>query len=152
MWSKVQSFWKGFPQRVSAGLGGPPCETWSRTLEHALCRWWPEGSPRSPHCRKSIGFDSLSFREIRQALVGNQLMFFAIVMMTVLYDVGGCGAMEHPAKPPKDSSASIWCTSIVNMLQRLKGFKLWQLAQGLLGAISAKPTMVLTLNLPSFGV
>lgn len=79
-------------------------------------------------------------------------MFFAIVMMTVLYDVGGCGAMEHPTKPPKDSSASIWCTSIVNMLQHLNGFKIWQLAQGLLRAISAKPTMVLTLNLPSFGV
>ena len=79
----------GFPQRVSAGLGGPPCETWSRAREHALA----DGGRRGPRVVRTAenpwGFDSLSLREIRQVLVGNQLMFFAIVMMTVLYDVGG---------------------------------------------------------------
>ena len=149
----VQNFWISAARQrwVVAFLGGPPCETWSRAREHDLA----DSCNRCPRVVRTAaqpwGLDSLSLREIRQVLVGNQLMFFAIMMLTILYDTGGCGAMEHPAKPPKDTSASIWCTHILDMLQGLDGFHLWQLAQGLLGAVSAKPTMVLTLNLPSFG-
>ena len=61
----------------------------------------------------------------------------------------GCGALEHPAEPVSEQSASIWRTEIVGLLLRLPGFQLLSLSQGLLGAKSAKPTSLLTLNLPS---
>jgi hypothetical protein len=73
-------------------------------------------------------------------------------MMTVLYVMGGCGALEHPARPPKETSASIWNTPLLNLLLQLPGFRLWEFAQGLLGAVSAKPTMILSLNLPTLGM
>ena len=40
---------------------------------------------------------------------------------------------------------------MINLLLQLPGFRLWEFAQGLLGAISAKPTMLLSLNLPTLG-
>lgn len=150
----VQNFWISAARQrwVVAFLGGPPCETWSRAREHVLADECSRGPRVVRTAAQPWGLDSLALREIRQVLVGNQLILFAIMMLTILYDTGGCGAMEHPARPPKEASASIWGTSILEMLQSLEGFHLWQLAQGLLGAVSAKPTMVLTLNLPSFGV
>ena len=99
----VQNFWISAARQrwVVAFLGGPPCETWSRAREHDLA----DSCNRCPRVVRTAaqpwGLDSLSLREIRQVLVGNQLMFFAIMMLTILYDTGGCGAMEHPAKPTK---------------------------------------------------
>lgn len=150
---RVQHFWIAAAKRgwVVAFLGGPPCETWSRAREQSL----GDGTRHGPRVVRSStqpwGFLSLALREARQVLVGNQLMFFSLIMMTVLYDVGGCGALEHPARPPKTTSASIWNTSILQVLLQLPGFKLWELAQGLLGAVSAKPTMILALRLPTLG-
>ena len=150
----VQQFWISAARRgwVVAYLGGPPCETWSRAREQLL----REDARYGPRVLRSAmqpwGFSSLALREIRQILVGNQLMFFSLIMMTVLYDVGGCGALEHPARPPKSTSASIWNTSILQLLLQLPGFRLWEFAQGLLGAVSAKPTMILALNLPTLGL
>ena len=150
---KVQNFWISAAKRgwVVAFLGGPPCETWSRAREQSL----QVDSRHGPRVIRSAaapwGFASLALREIRQVLVGNQLMFFSLMMMTVLYDIGGCGALEHPARPSKTTSASIWNTAILQLLLQLPGFRLWEFAQGLLGAISAKPTMILALNLPTLG-
>ena len=150
----VQNFWLSAAQQgwVVAFLGGPPCETWSRAREQSL----RHGSKYGPRVLRSAqtpwGFASLALREVRQILVGNQLMLFCLRMMTVLYVMGGCGALEHPARPPKATSASIWNTPILNLLLQLPGFSLWEFAQGLLGAVSAKPTMILSLNLPTLGV
>jgi len=150
---KVQNFWVSAAQRgwVVAFLGGPPCETWSRAREHTLASTTKRGPRVIRSAQQPWGFGSLSLREIRQILVGNQLMMFCLMMMTVLYDVGGCGALEHPARPPKTTSASIWNTPLLQMLLLLPGFHLWEFAQGLLGAVSAKPTMILALNLPTLG-
>ena len=150
---KVQNFWISAAQRgwVVAFLGGPPCETWSRAREHSLQEKARQGPRVIRSAQHPWGFECLTLREIRQILVGNQLMWFCLMMMTVLYDAGSCGALEHPARPPKPTSASIWNTSILQLLLQLPGFHLWEFAQGLLGAISAKPTMILALNLPTLG-
>ena len=151
--ARVQKFWISAAMQgwIIGFLGGPPCETWSRAREHTLA-----GSQRSgPRVIRTLaqmwGLSSLALKEIRQILVGNQLMFFALHMMTALYVQGGIGALEHPAEPPQSSSASIWRTPVLSLLRELPGMHIWELAQGLLGAPSAKPTMVLTLNLPTFG-
>jgi len=150
----VQNFWISAAQRgwVVAFLGGPPCETWSRAREQSLGKGPRKGPRVIRSAQTPWGFSCLALREIRQILVGNQLMLFCLRMMTVLYVKGGCGAMEHPARPPKETSASIWNTPLLNLLLQLPGFRLWEFAQGLLGAVSAKPTMILSLNLPTLGM
>ena len=150
---KVRQFWvsAAWNRWVIGFLGGPPCETWSRAREHQI----QSNSRCGPRVIRTStqpwGLDSLSLKEIRQILVGNQLMHFCITMLTVLYITGGCGALEHPARPPNETSASIWNTPLINLLLQLPGFHLWEFAQGLLGAITAKPTMLLSLNLPTLG-
>ena len=150
----VQNFWiHAARQRWVVGfLGGPPCETWSRAREQTLDTKDRMGPRVVRTIDEAWGKASLSLREMRQVLIGNQLMWFSIMMMVVLFDTGGCGALEHPAEPPKATSVSIWRTPILQMLLRLDAFRLWEFAQGLLGAVSAKPTMMLTLRLPDFGV
>ncbi|CAL1169385.1 unnamed protein product [Cladocopium goreaui] len=149
---EVQSFWcHAVRQKWVLGfLGGPPCETWSRAREHALDD--PKGRNTGPrvvrtgHC--PWGLSSLSLREIRQVFMGNQLMLFSITIMVELYFTGGCGAMEHPAAPKKEESATIWRTPLLELLLSFEAFQLVEFMQGLLGAITAKPTMILALRLP----
>ena len=97
------------------------------------------------------GLGSLSVKELRQVIVGNELMLFSLYALVLLSGTGGCGALEHPAEPKKEDSASIWRTEIVRLLLQVEGFQLLTFAQGLLGAKSAKPTSLLTLNLPTMG-
>ena len=150
---QVRQFWisAAMNRWIIAFLGGPPCETWSRAREHQLQGVGRDGPRVVRTSAQPWGLDSLTLKEIRQVLVGNQLMQFCITMLTVLYIQGGCGTVEHPARPPKETSASIWNTPLINLLLQLPGFRLWEFAQGLLGAISAKPTMLLSLNLPTLG-
>ena len=144
---EVQRFWRHAVRQkwVIGFLGGPPCETWSRAREHAIEH--PRGGCRGPRVvrtsQQSWGLPSLSLRELSQVFMGNQLMFFSISIMVELYFTGGCGAMEHPARPKKAESASIWRTPL------LDAFQLLEFMQGLLGAATAKPTMILALRLPS---
>lgn len=93
---------------------------------------------------------SLAVREIRQVLVGNQLLMFSFRMLLMLYIYGGCGALEHPAPPRREDLASIWRTPLAILLSCLPGVQRVDFSQGLLGMKSPKPTSVLTLNLPDF--
>ena len=93
---------------------------------------------------------SLAVREIRQVLVGNQLLLFSFQMMLLLYVVGGCGALEHPAPPSEEHLASIWRIPFAILLCQLPGVVRHKISQALLGAKSPKPTSILTLNLPDF--
>ena len=56
--------------------------------------------------------------------------------------------LEHPAPPSNEASATIWRTPLVQLLLQLPGFDLIQLAQGLCGAESPKPTALLVPNAP----
>ena len=91
----------------------------------------------------SWGLPSLALREIKQILIGNQLMLFSICIMVELCFTGGTGALEHPAMPAKTTSASIWRTPLMELLLSLPEFSSLEFAQGLLG------TMMLTLRLTS---
>ena len=153
--AETQKFWyHSVRQRYVIGyLAGPPCETWSQAREHPVSS--PEadtGHAPGPRVLRTLdeiwGKDSLAIREVRQLLMGNQLLLFSLHILVVLYTVNGFGALEHPAPPSSPTSASIWRTVILTLLSSLPGFQQIQFAQGLLGARSAKPTMLLTLNLP----
>ena len=75
-------------------------------------------------------------REVRQVLVGNQLLLFSFRMLLMLYVSGGCGALEHPAPPRKEDLASIWRTPLAILLCSLPGVSRVDFSQGLLGAKS----------------
>lgn len=151
----VQQFWTHAVRQkwVIGFLEGPPWETWSRAREHSVKH---QGAVRDgPRVVRTVdtpwGIDCLALREIR-LLFGNQLMFFAILMIVELYYTGGCGALEHPALPSKQTSASIWRTPLMELLLSLHEFALLEFAQGLLGAATAKPTMILAPRLPSLSL
>ena len=63
--------------------------------------------------------------------------------------MNGVAVLEHPAPPARETSVTIWRTSILMLLLSLPGIELVQLAQGLWGAKSPKPTALLVLNAPN---
>ena len=75
-------------------------------------------------------------------------MGFQLEAVVTLFCTGGVALTEHPAPPKSEYSVSIWRTDILKLICSLEGFELIQLAQGLWGAKSPKPTCILALNLP----
>ena len=55
----------------------------------------------------SFGAWTRSVREIRQVLIGNELMLFSLLALVLLSGTGGCGGLEHPAEPSSEGSASV---------------------------------------------
>jgi hypothetical protein len=151
---ECQRFWyEGVKRRFVIGyLAGPPCETWSKARAAAVQSAQEDRhGPRILRTMMEIWrMSSLAVREIRQVLVGNQLLLFSFQMMLLLYVVGGCGALEHPAPPNEEHLASIWRTPFAILLCQLPGVVRYEISQGLLGAKSPKPTSILTLNMPDF--
>ena len=132
---------------LSQLLGGPPCETWSKARERSL----PDArcGPRVIRTAESPwGRPSLRLRELHQVRVGNALLGFMVEVVTALFCVNGVALVEHPAPPQSAASATIWRTPIFELLLSLPGFELVQIAQGLWGAKSPKPTALLALNAP----
>lgn len=147
----TQDFWL---QGVRAGwvcgaLCGPPCETWSQA-RHVPDAQRPEKGPRPLRDHACLwGFDSLSIREALQVATGNELLLFSIELLYALACMEGFGVLEHPKEPEDQAKASIWRLAILKLLQQFPGVDIIDLAQGLWGAHSPKPTRLLTLNLPS---
>lgn len=151
----VRDFWlHGIRERAVIGLlAGPPCETWSqargKTLNFSSISL-QRRAPRIVRDRDCLcGRAALALRELEQLHIGNLLLLFTIEMLIHLAVQGGVGAMEHPA-PPKDSSlASVWHLFVLQYLCKWPEFLRIELAQGLWGAMSLKPTALLLLNLPA---
>lgn len=146
---KARAFWRdAIRRRLVVGLlGGPPCETWSQAREREIT-----AHGRAPRVLRTAscpwGKEALRLRELRQLSVGNSLMGFQLEAVVDLFCVGGIALTEHPAPPKAETSVSIWRTPILRLLLSLPGFELLQLAQGLWGAKSPKPTSLLVLNAP----
>jgi hypothetical protein len=149
-----QRFWyHGVRSKYVIGyLAGPPCETWSQARAVTTDDGSEDTHRQGPRVLRTVqdlwGKPCLAIREMRQILIGNQLLLFSFHMMLLLYVTGGCGALEHPAPPKDEEKASIWRTSIALFLCSLPGVRRIDFAQGLLGAKSPKPTSILSLNLP----
>ena len=147
----VRAFWF---HSISQGwtvalLAGPPCETWSRARGVRL----HSTGPRAPRVIRDAddlwGFPHLRLRELDQIEVGNLLLCFTAEAFVRLADTGGYGVVEHPKEPEDDASlASIWKLPLFLALRQLPGVELLSISQGLLGAVSMKPTGLLCLNLP----
>ena len=131
---------------VTSLLAGPPCETWSKARGVAIPG---RRCPRVLRLLEALwGMESLSLRELRQLGVGNLLLLFTVEALVHLALAGGHGILEHPAMPDEEEKASIWRLPLIATLLTWPDFRLVSLAQGLWGAASPKPTMLLALNMP----
>ena len=147
--AEAQAYWlHGITQRFVVGfLGGPPCETWS--VARAVQLLQGIKGPRPVRDATDLwGHASLALKELLQVCVGNDLLTFTLIciMYLALYD--GVAVMEHPAQPSSEQAASVWKLPIMQVILSLPGFELLTLCQGVLGAATPKPTLLLTLNLP----
>jgi hypothetical protein len=145
---ETRNFWlQGIREgHVTSLLAGPPCETWSKARGVVL------PGKRCPRIIRIVealwGMESLSLRELRQLGVGNLLLLFTIEALVHLAIAGGHGILEHPAMPEEEDRASIWRLPLINFLLTWPDFRIVSLSQGLWGAASPKPTMLLALNFP----
>ncbi|CAL1140910.1 unnamed protein product, partial [Cladocopium goreaui] len=150
----VRDFWlRGIRERAVIGmLAGPPCETWSQARGKSLSsssNLLHRKAPRIIRDRTCLwGKAALALRELEQLHLGNLLLLFTIEMLIHLAVQGGVGAMEHPAPPNDEALASVWHLFIIRYLCAWPEFLRIELAQGLWGATSPKPTSLLLLNLP----
>lgn len=154
----VREFWiNAIKQRmVLGGLAGPPCETWSQARGKDLAPDTESNGPpfaKGPRVVREIdslwGKQALALREVRQLDVGNLLLLFTLEMLLHLAVEGGLGAVEHPAPPADESKASVWRLPILQLMASWPEFSTLDIAQGLWGAKSRKPTRLLLLNLPT---
>ena len=124
---------------VSAVLG-PPCNTWSVSRWRAL--WALDNGPRPLRfLDQYFGASSLSLKELKQVILGNSLLFFALSMVFALGLTGRVAFLEHPDVPEYGTPIpTIWTTGAFTALRKLPGAEVLQLHQGLYGAKSPKPT------------
>ena len=85
---------------------------------------------------------------MQQVITGNELLTFTLLMAGKVICTGGSGVVEHPAEPEEPQAASIWKLPAMLALLQAPGVQRHRLCQGLFGAPSAKPTELLTINLP----
>lgn len=118
---------------------GPPCSTWS------VSRWRfyteQDQGPRPIRTLEApFGIDSCRLSEIKDLLLGNTLLFFALSVLAVQASLCRIGVLEHPA--PKDRSffPCVWELPAFCFLFGFENFTECTIWQGLFGAISPKPT------------
>ena len=147
---RSKQFWlRGVEQGwILGALCGPPCETWSQARFATLAS--EHKGPRPLRSAFELwGLPSLSLKEVAQVAVGNELLLFAIELLFVLAIHSGFGILEHPAEPADPSRPSIWRLPLMRLRSCFSSVRVFDFAQGLLGAATPKPTSLLALNLPS---
>lgn len=145
----AQQFWG---RAVSSGvllgiLSAPPCETYSAARWRSIIAQdggpLPVRSAREPWGRAANGI-----KYQLQTLVSNQLTQAWLVIALLALQTSTPFVMEHPAPPHLCGAASIWFVDEVCRLMAVPGVAARVILQGLYGAISAKPTQLLSFNLP----
>ena len=134
---------------IAAFLAGPPCETWSKARGQQLKQARHSRGPRILRTEDHLwGLPCLALKEVQQVITGNELLTFTLLMAGKVICTGGSGVVEHPAEPEEPQAASIWKLPAMLALLQAPGVQRHRLCQGLFGAPSAKPTELLTINLP----
>ena len=148
MQPSVRRFWLAAIVRgwVIGFIGGPPCETWSQARGKIIAG--RRACPRVLRVEDQLwGKDSMGLREAKQVCFGNTLLLFCLESIICLVISGGFGLLEHPARPQRESLASIWKLPLMALLRSIPDVKFVDLDQGLFGAASRKPTTLLCLRL-----
>eukprot|EP00438_Fugacium_kawagutii_P000133 Skav218747 [mRNA] locus=scaffold1346:1028527:1030870:- [translate_table: standard] len=136
---RTRAFWLDAVSRgwVAATIAGPPCETWT-VARH---RVEADGHGPRPVCSRDFlwGFTQLRLAEASQVLVGNNLLQFAIEVLTVTWLVGHVFLLEHPDLPDRDDAASIWHLPIMQLSLACKESSSIMCRRGSLELIAASP-------------
>ena len=132
---------------VAGFIAGPPCNTWSRARAIQLTGDRGPRVVRTPSA--PWGLESLRLGELHQVTIGTILLGFALECMVAMVPRCGSGLLEHPRDSGDPDAVSIWRLPIIQTLLNLPGMRLINVAQGLYGAPSPKPTSLLVLNLPT---
>eukprot|EP00438_Fugacium_kawagutii_P025571 Skav215567 [mRNA] locus=scaffold2748:1695:2534:- [translate_table: standard] len=133
---------------VAGVLLAPPCETWSAARELAT----EEGySPRPLRNKEDlIGLAGLTADEVQQLSVANFLLYYALLVFLLCLGTGTPAIVEHPREPRPAHCASIWRLPWVTHLRQHRQVQRHLLWQAAYGAVSAKPTHMMTCHLPKF--
>ena len=138
----TQQKWLGLAYAgiIVSAVMGPPCNTWSVSRWRAL--WALDNGPRPLRfLDQYFGAPSLRLTELKQVILGNSLLFFALSMVFALGLTGRVAVLEHPDVPDYGPPIpTIWSTGAFAALKKLPGAEVLQLHQGLYGAKSPKPT------------
>eukprot|EP00438_Fugacium_kawagutii_P024345 Skav222445 [mRNA] locus=scaffold993:74343:79400:+ [translate_table: standard] len=135
-------------QWVLALVAGPPCETWTAARYVALSA--EHTGPRPVRSADQLwGLDSMRLREWVQVILGNVLLGFSLEAITAILVSSGMAVLEHPAEPEGAAMPSIWKLPAIRALRRHPSVRVTRILQGHFGAVTAKPTMLLTVNLPN---
>ena len=136
----IQSKWIDFVKRATV-VGvyfGPPCNTWS------ISRWRALSIDDGPRPVRSVnnplGLPSLRIKEIRDVILGNRLLFFALELTLIQAMLSRIAVLEHPAPHKKEHFPAIWHLPVVEALRILGTFVELDIYQGYYGAVSPKPT------------
>eukprot|EP00435_Cladocopium_sp_Y103_P049865 s1600_g15.t1 len=146
--AEARSFWLQYIRRgyVSGFIAGPPCNTWSRARAVELPGRYGPRVIRTP-C-EPWGLQTLRLGELEQIILGTILLGFSLECLLALALHSGSGLIEHPRASDDDQAVSIWKLPIVHLLLQIPQIRLINLAQGLFGAPSPKPTSLLVRRLP----
>ena len=148
-WKNLLSLLQG--GRVAAAIAGPPCETWSAARYNQ-----PDPEVHGPNVRwprplrdasRPWGIEGLKPRELRQLYTGSQLGLQTLLVMAYMIITGGLYLKEHPSPSPDEWKASIFRTPIVRLMLQHSVVSLFRFSQGDWGALSEKPTSLLTVRL-----
>ena len=131
-----------------AAVGAPPCETWSV----ARLRAWlaQDGGPAPVRTiDEPWGMKDNSLRLQRQVDCANDLMHTWMTFMALSLCSHTPFLMEHPAPSLKYIlAASIWRTEELGWFKLVEEVRETLVFQGRFGAVAAKPTHLLTFDLP----
>jgi len=138
--------------QVLAFLLGPPCETWSSARFEI--QYDEDGTPLpGPRPLRGDqdcwGLLNLSFKELQQVAIGNELLLRGLLLCAPVALHGGATTLEHPAPPLQEERPSIWRTGILKLLSsggRL--FRHYTFQQWKHGAEGIKPTTLLYSHAP----
>lgn len=151
-WAKIMELLQS--GRISSGLAGPPCETYSAARYNEPPSSHDEKGKRIRWPRplrdeqNAWGIQGRTPRELQQLYVGSQLALQVMVVMIYLLISGGSFVNEHPAPPEEDWKASLYKTPLVALMKQFPEVALRIVNQGDYGASSTKPTGLLTLRMP----
>ena len=128
---------------ISAVIGGPPCESWSRA----------RGRGDGPGHLRSVsdlwGLPHLHGEVASKVEAANSLLLAALLLATDLLTAGGVAIIEHPATFWHERLPSIWRLAPVRALLAAEECQLVRLDQCQVGSGARAPTFLLAVRCPS---
>ena len=147
--------WRFLTEAIQRGaiagiIAGPPCETFSAArgnTTHATGREARTAPRPLRTAKRPWGIGGLSGRELAQARQGTMFILQTLWAMTMVWNAGGVGILEHPAAPKDIEKVSIFRTPLLRLLLQLPGWTTRTILQHRYGAEAVKPTTFLLVGL-----